>query len=108
MTTRRTKGATNDNVPDKTAIIRDQGMTLVTIDDCMPITVGQRLKTFRGEVCFAISGRAPHKPGSTGRIAVKMEDVDTPTEFFPGVVQARWINDDSLEAILAAAGDKLH
>lgn len=96
----------NDNDPplENVQIIRDGGMTLVTEDDCMPITVGQRLSC-RGEACHAINGRAPNGRGS-GSIAVSMNG--SPAEISPGLVKARWISDESLDAILAAAVDRLH
>ena len=93
---------TNDN---EATIIRDQGMTLVTEDDGMPVTVGQRLTTFRGEEVRVTGGSAPHKPSSTGRVRVTIDDGET--EFFPGVIKTRWIEDAALDAMLQAAADRL-
>jgi hypothetical protein len=99
--------ANDDEEPlENVAIIRDGGMTLVTEDDCMPITVGQRL-TCRGQECFAITGRAPNGR-SSGNIAVSFQKGAEPAEVYPGSVKARWIKDETLDAILAAAGDQLH
>jgi len=102
--------AMNDNSNDdleNVAIIRDSGMTLVTQDDCMPITVGQRLTTFAGTDCYAVSGRAPIGRGS-GLIAIKLVGAAIPVEVLPGAVKARWIDDATLDALLAAAGEQLH
>jgi len=92
---------------DEATIICDDGMTLVTEDDCMPVTVGQRLHSFDGRPCHAIAGRAPHG-NRTGCVGVLFVGEERPTEVFPGAVRARWMDNDTLAALLATAGDQLH
>ncbi len=36
-------------------------------------------------------GRAPHKPGSTGRAYVTYTVMGAEREFFPGVIDAQWM-----------------
>lgn len=51
---------------------------------------GETVTTFRGERLKLVSGRAPHKAGSTGRVMVKWPDGES-KEFFPSVIRARWV-----------------
>lgn len=50
-----------------------------------PVTRGQTLRDFRGEHAAIVGGRAPHKPGSTGRIYTEHGH-----ELFPGVFGCTW------------------
>ena len=43
--------------------------------------------TFRGETCTIVDGRAPHKPGSTGRVYTA-----DGREYYPGVFDMKWVN----------------
>ena len=55
----------------------------VPMDDIVTLRDGQRVKI--------TGGRAPHKPGSTGRVWVQDLANGAETEFFPGVVDAQWM-----------------
>jgi hypothetical protein len=48
---------------------------------------GTKAATFRGEVHTITDGRAPHKPGSTGRVYTA-----DGREYFPSVFDMQWVN----------------
>jgi hypothetical protein len=48
---------------------------------------GTKAATFRGEVHTITDGRAPHKPGSTGRVYTA-----DGREYYPGVFDMKWVN----------------
>ena len=52
------------------------------------VKIGVQAKTFKGEDCTVVGMREPHKPGSTGRVIVKLNGNER--EFFPGVIGAEW------------------
>jgi hypothetical protein len=65
--------------------------TLVNVKTGQPVKVGDDAN-LRDEPGFVISGgRAPHKPGSTGRVWVQDKRNGSEREFFPGVVDAQWM-----------------
>ena len=47
---------------------------------------GTQAATFRGEVHTITDGRAPHKPGSTGRVYTADGN-----EYYPGVFDMKWV-----------------
>ncbi len=57
----------------------------------LPIAIGDKCRTFRGETVEVTGMREPHHEGSTGRVYVKDEDGHT-GEYFPGVIDAKWID----------------
>jgi hypothetical protein len=48
---------------------------------------GTKAATFRGEVHTITDGRAPHKPGSTGRVYTAEGN-----EYYPSVFDMKWVN----------------
>ena len=48
---------------------------------------GTKAATFRGEVHTITDGRAPHKPGSTGRVYTADGN-----EYYPSVFDMKWVN----------------
>lgn len=52
------------------------------------IETGDTVVTFRGDAYVCVGGRAPHKPGSTGKVWCRRGGSET--EFYPGVVGAVW------------------
>jgi len=80
-------------------------MTLVLEGEGQPVEQGMILTSFRGERFRVTDGRAPHKPGSTGRVyCVAVDDqADGPSsEFYPGVIKAMWMHDSALAAMQGA------
>jgi hypothetical protein len=65
--------------------------TLIFNQSRKPVKIGDEATTFRGEKVVVTGIHEPHKPQSTGRVAVRYGD-DTVREFFPGVIGASWIN----------------
>jgi hypothetical protein len=70
---------------------------LVHVKTGKPISEGTAV-TLRDDEHWQITGgRAPHHPGSTGRVYVRLLDIAESerqlrtTEFFPGVVDAQWV-----------------
>ena len=49
------------------------------------ISPGEQVETFRGTLVTVTGGRAPQKPGSTGKVWTDAG------EYFPGVVNAEWV-----------------
>ena len=67
-------------------------MKLVYEATGLPVTVGEYTTTFRGERCQVIDIRPPTSPSSTGRVDLKIGEFTH--EYFPGVINAKWINRD--------------
>jgi hypothetical protein len=67
----------------------NQTMMLVNATTGMPVHVGDVARTFRGEVVTVLGGSPPHKPESTGRVQVEIDGHDM--EYYPGVIDAKWI-----------------
>jgi len=69
-------------------------MQLIYESNKKPVQIGDITTTFRGEIVTVLSITQPHKPSSTGRVIVQfMHDAPhNPCEFFPGVINAVWIN----------------
>ena len=61
-----------------------------------PVKVDDIVKTFRGDVVRVVSFREPHKPSSTGRVYVKHDDHGWSSEYFPGVIGAKWVEEVEL------------
>ena len=65
-------------------------MRLVYDDTKNEVKTGDKVTTGKGEPCEVVYVVKPHKPGSTGRVALKFED-GWQHEYFPGVIGAGWI-----------------
>lgn len=73
-------------------------MTLVDEDTHLPIHEGDVRASFRGDLYRVMGGRAPHKESSTGKVwcrdpLAKRGDDSSSSEFYPGVIKARWVVD---------------
>jgi len=55
------------------------------------VEIGDVVNMRDGDTATVTGGSAPHKPGSTGRIYVRMSGVSTEMPFFPSVCGARWV-----------------
>lgn len=55
------------------------------------VTVGDEVKTFRGETCVVADLCPPHKPASTGRVYVDFPGVTAQQGFFPSVIGAKFV-----------------
>jgi hypothetical protein len=64
--------------------------TLVNVKTGAPIENGAAIM-LDGERVIVSGGRAPHKPGSTGRAWVQDPRTHAEREFFPGVIDAQWM-----------------
>lgn len=66
-------------------------MQLVDMETKAPANIGDRVRTFRDESGTLMRMERPHKPGSTGRVYVRMDGDTSEREFFPSVVNLEWI-----------------
>lgn len=66
---------------------------LIHVSDGHTATVGEEVKTFRGEVAFVLGGQPPKHEASSGRVEVNVEPMSPgiSTEFFPSIVGLKWI-----------------
>jgi hypothetical protein len=58
-------------------------------DDGREMKIGDKVKTFRGELVEITGLRPPHKPSSSGHVSVKSCD-GWEQEFYPGVLNAHY------------------
>ncbi len=56
----------------------------------VPAEEDMEVKTNNGEPGILKSWRAPHKPSSTGRVYVDLENSKFQREFFPSVINGKW------------------
>ena len=54
------------------------------------VHTGAQIKDFRGEPALIMSGNAPHKPSSSGKIYVEYSRTDK-REVYPGVFNCEWV-----------------
>lgn len=59
-------------------------------DKNRPVTIGDRVLTFRGEECIVQGFVEPHKPSSTGFVYV-IDKENRVNQFYPSVIGAVWI-----------------
>lgn len=64
--------------------------TLAYEFDSVPAKLDTALAASDGAEFMLVGGRAPHKPGSTGRVWVTNADLAT-LEFYPGVFGLKWV-----------------
>jgi len=77
----------------------NEEMTLVDEATFTPIKEGDTRTLRDGELHKVTGGRAPHKPGSTGKVWTTAISNDGWTgEYYPGVIGARWMHDSTLAA----------
>lgn len=77
----RSKGIDRDGTPRTFVLMREDGGQAVELDETVV--------DFRGEDATVQGGRAPHKPGSTGRVYVDEGNMYE-GEYFPGVYGLIW------------------
>lgn len=69
---------------------KNQTCILVTKDGDFPIMVGQSIEQGKN-VAKIIGGRAPHNPGSSGKVWLARESVGfVAGELYPGVLNLYW------------------
>lgn len=73
-------------------------MILIDTETNKEILIGDRVTNFRGEQFYLRNFRAPHKPGSTGRVGLNNPDGSFAGEFFPSVIGAKIIGYSELHA----------
>lgn len=66
-------------------------MRLVYEDTNKEVRVGDIAATFRDESVLVKYITKPHKPSSTGRVGVSFLNEEHISEFFPSVINAKWI-----------------
>ena len=66
-------------------------MRLVYETNGNEVKVGDKTATFRDDTVEVIYITKPHKPSSTGRVGVRFINEQHTVEFFPGVINAEWI-----------------
>lgn len=66
-------------------------MVLVYSSTGEPVRVGDIVKTFRSDVVQVEGIREPQHEGSTGRVWVRSLYNSTKREYFPGVIDAKWV-----------------
>ena len=69
-------------------------MKLVYNDTSVEVKVGDRDKTFRGEMVEVVSFNKPHKPSASGRVCLRSVDsIDRDVfESYVTVIGAAWID----------------
>ena len=65
--------------------------TLVYEKSLKPVCVGQKARSFRGDIWTVRGGDAPHKPSSTGRVYVTAVKDGFNRQFFPTVFKMKWV-----------------
>lgn len=55
------------------------------------VHVGDKARTFRGEPCVVTYFRLPHKSSSSGKVTVCFGNEDIGSEYYVGVIGAKWI-----------------
>ena len=65
--------------------------TLVYEKSLKPVCVGQKARSFRGDIWTVRGGDAPHKPSSTGRVYVTAVKNGFNRQFFPTVFKMKWV-----------------
>jgi hypothetical protein len=66
-------------------------MRLIYTKTGEPVRLGDHVETFRGERAILLGMSEPHKPSSTGRVYIQLEESKASREFFPSVIGADWI-----------------
>jgi hypothetical protein len=64
---------------------------LVTADNDQPLNVGDIALTFARETVKIVAVSPPHKPSSTGHVTVEFENGGPTREYFPGVINAKFV-----------------
>lgn len=64
---------------------------LIYSDNGMPVKENAVATTFRGERVRIGGARAPHKPGSTGKVYVYYEGASDLLSLYPGVLGMAWL-----------------
>jgi len=85
-------------------MIKQQGHDgmYVLVDDPSqtPVAMGEEVCSQNGlgmVTAYKLEGgRAPHKPGSSGRIWVRESPIHGQCEYFPGVCGLAWVREDLL------------
>ncbi len=54
------------------------------------VSIGDKVKTFRGDTVTVLAVKPPRHSGSTGRVVVRFEDENFEQEFYPSVIGAEW------------------
>ena len=67
-------------------------MQLINTTTREPLQLGDIVETFRGERAILLGMAEPHKPSSTGRVYIQLDDSRASREFFPSVIGAEWVN----------------
>lgn len=67
-------------------IIKSEMKTLRNMTTGEPVRIGDTVTDFRGDTATIKGGRAPHKPGSTGRVWTD----EYSQEYFPAVFDLEW------------------
>jgi hypothetical protein len=75
--------------PSDDAIVAP-GWALVDLDG-KPMHRGATVETFRGEVVVLTGGMPPRHAASSGRVYLRDPRRDGESEFYPGVVNLRWV-----------------
>ena len=78
--------------------------TLVYEKSLKPVCVGQKARSFRGDIWTVRGGDAPHKPSSTGRVYVTAVKDGFNRQFFPTVFKMKWISSFNLYPIDKVSG----
>jgi hypothetical protein len=64
-------------------------MMLVSTKTGLPIHVGDKVVTFRGEAATVLAGTPPRTEASTGRVHIELGRHDL--EVYPSVIDAQWV-----------------
>jgi hypothetical protein len=62
----------------------------------VPLVIGQRVETFRGEIGALLGWQEPRHAGSTGRVTVRLDGAEWVGEWYPSVIGAEWVEADAV------------
>lgn len=71
---------------------------LIDVKTGAELNVGDVRLTFRGDEVRITSLQPPHKPESSGKVNVKFVSDGVPGQYYPGVLDARFVEADDGEA----------
>lgn len=80
-------------------IISKRKKVLVFTGSHLPIHYGEVASTFlNGKTVTVIGGEPPKHAASTGRVVLRESGNQAPHEYYPAVIGAKWVSEETLDA----------
>lgn len=61
-------------------------MKLFSLNSGKQVSIGDPVRTFRGDLCKLVDLAKPNTDNSTGRVYVQFDNITEPSCFFPAVI----------------------